>query len=73
MNPRRYIAAFAWISITALTCSLYSSLWLPMLVGAALIALLIRNGDLIENPNAITSQTHATFGQMGERRFAATA
>ncbi len=45
---------------------------LPLLGGAALAALLLRNGDLIEIPATARSRirTRSNFGQMGERRFA---
>ena len=67
INPRYYLKIFAWISIGALTCSIFSNAMLPVLIGAALITLMIRNGDLIE---AGPSPTHANFGQLGDRRFA---
>ncbi len=42
MNPIAYLKGFAWISIVALSCSIFSDFWLPMLVGAAVINLLIK-------------------------------
>lgn len=42
MNPYNYIKAFAWISIVALTCSIFTSYWIPIVVGAVLAALLLR-------------------------------
>jgi len=42
MNPVPYIRTFAWISIIALSCSIFSDFWLPMLIGALVIALLIK-------------------------------
>lgn len=42
MNPYPYIIAFAWISIVALACSIFSSSWIPIVVGAVLAALLLR-------------------------------
>jgi hypothetical protein len=42
MNPIPYIKAFAWISIVALSCSIFSDFWLPMLIGAVVITLLIK-------------------------------
>ncbi len=42
MNPVAYITAFAWIAIVALGCSILSDFWLPMLLGALAITLLIR-------------------------------
>ncbi len=72
INPRHYIKIFAWISIGALTCSIFSNALLPVLISAALIAWLIRNGDLVEDPGVSPShrRTHGNFGRLGERRFA---
>ena len=42
MNPTAYLKGFAWISIVALCCSIFSDFWLPMLIGAALIALIYK-------------------------------
>ena len=42
MNPTSYLRAFAWISIVALSCSVFSDFWLPMLIGAVVITLLIK-------------------------------
>lgn len=42
MNPYNYIKAFAWISIVALCCSIFSDFWLPMLIGAVVITVLVR-------------------------------
>ena len=42
MNPVSYIKGFAWISIVALCCSIFSDFWLPMLVGAFIVTLLVR-------------------------------
>ena len=42
MNPVPWITAFAALSITALTFALVSSFWIPMLVGALTLALLIK-------------------------------
>jgi len=42
MNPKPWIAAFAVLSITALTLALVSNFWIPMLVGAIAVALLIK-------------------------------
>ncbi len=41
MKPFTYIHIFAWIAIVALTCSIFTSYWIPMLVGALVITLLI--------------------------------
>jgi hypothetical protein len=42
MNPVPWITAFAALSITALSFSLVSNFWIPMLVGALTLALLIK-------------------------------
>ena len=42
MNPIPYIKGFAWISIVALACSIFTEFWIPMIVGAVLVTLLIR-------------------------------
>lgn len=42
MTPRFLFLVFAWIAIIALSFSVLSDFWLPMLVGAAVITLLIR-------------------------------
>lgn len=42
MNPYLYIKAFAWISIVALTCSLFASYWIPIAMGAVISALILR-------------------------------
>ena len=42
MNPIAYIKGFAWIAIVALCCSIFSDFWLPMLVGATVITLLVK-------------------------------
>ncbi len=42
MNPDSYIKSFAWISIVALSCSIFSDYWVPMLIGAALVTLFYR-------------------------------
>ena len=42
MNPTLYLKAFAWISIVALCCSIFSDFWLPMLIGAIAITLLVK-------------------------------
>ena len=72
LNPRHYLKIFAWISIGALSALVFSEALLPLLGGAALAALLLRNGDIVEIQNAgpSRSRTRSSFGQMGERRFA---
>ena len=40
MNPKFLFLIFAWISIIALSFSVLSSFWLPMLLGAVLVTLL---------------------------------
>ena len=42
MNPLAYIKTFAWISIVALCCSVFSDFWLPMLIGAVIVTVLVR-------------------------------
>lgn len=42
MNHIAYIKCFAWISIVALCCSIFSDFWLPMLIGAAVVTVLFR-------------------------------
>ncbi len=42
MNPIPYLKAFAWLSIVALSCAIFSDYWLPMLIGAVVITLLIK-------------------------------
>ena len=42
MNPLSYLKTFAWISIVALCCSIFSDFWLPMLIGAVIVTLLVR-------------------------------
>ena len=42
MNYLFYLKVFAWISIVALSCALFSTFWLPMLVGSVMAALLIK-------------------------------
>ncbi len=40
MNPTFLFLIFAWIAIIALSFSVLSDFWLPMLVGAVLVTLL---------------------------------
>jgi hypothetical protein len=42
MNPIPYIKAFAWIAMMALGCSFASDFWAPLLIGAAVLAMLVR-------------------------------
>lgn len=42
MNPTPYLKGFAWIAIVALCCSILTNFWIPMLVGAIALALLIK-------------------------------
>lgn len=42
MNPKFLFLIFAWIAIVALSFSVLSDFWLPMLVGAVVITFLIR-------------------------------
>ncbi len=42
MNYIAYLKVFAWISIVALSCSIFSDFWLPMLLGAVVLTAIIR-------------------------------
>ncbi len=42
MNPIPYLTAFAWLSIVALACSIFSDFWLPMLIGAGVVTLIVK-------------------------------
>jgi hypothetical protein len=42
MNPISYLKGYAWLSIIALSCSIFSDFWLPMLIGAVVLTLLIK-------------------------------
>ena len=42
MNHIAYIKGFAWIAIVALCCSIFSDYWLPMIVGAVVVTLILR-------------------------------
>jgi hypothetical protein len=42
MDPIPYLKGFAWISLVALGCSIFSDYWLPMCLGAVFITLLIK-------------------------------
>ena len=42
MNPKLLFLIFAWIAILALSFSVLSDFWLPMLVGAVILTLLVR-------------------------------
>ena len=42
MNPIPFLKAFAWIAIIALCCSIFSSYWVPMVLGAVVITVLVR-------------------------------
>jgi hypothetical protein len=41
MNPYPYIKSFAFIAIIALTCSIFTSYWIPIVIGAVLAILLL--------------------------------
>ena len=41
MNPYPYLKGFAWIAIVALCCSLFTDFWLPMIVGAVALFLVL--------------------------------
>ena len=42
MNPVAYLKGFAWLSIVALSCSIFSDFWLPMLIGAVVLTLFVK-------------------------------
>ena len=42
LNPIPYLKGFAWLSIVALSCSIFSDFWLPMLIGAVVITVLVK-------------------------------
>lgn len=42
MKPWTLFLIFAWLSITALAMNILSDFWLPMLIGAATVTLLVR-------------------------------
>ena len=42
VKPWTLILIFAWLAITALAMNIISDFWVPMLVGAIIIALLVR-------------------------------
>lgn len=42
MNYIAYLKTFAWISIVALCCLIFSTLWLPMLLGAVMVTVIYR-------------------------------
>ena len=42
VKPWSLILIFAWLAITALAMNIISDFWVPMLVGAIIIALLVR-------------------------------
>jgi len=45
MNPKFLFFVFAWIAIIALSFSVISDFWLPMLLGALLITFLSSYAD----------------------------
>ena len=42
MNPIAYLIAFAWISLTALSLSIVTAYWLPMLLGGLAVAFIVK-------------------------------
>ena len=42
MNPYPYVKGFAWIAIVALSCSIFTSYWVPVVIGAVALTLLLR-------------------------------
>ena len=42
MNPMSLFLIFAWLAIVALSFTILSDFWLPMIIGAVVITLLIK-------------------------------
>jgi len=42
MNPWPLILIFTWLAIAALAMTVLSDFWLPMLIGAVIVAVLVR-------------------------------
>jgi LytS/YehU family sensor histidine kinase len=42
MKPWTLILIFAWLAITALAMNILSDFWLPLLIGAVTVTLLVR-------------------------------
>ncbi len=42
MNSNAYIKGFAWLSLIALSLSIFSTYWLPMLLGAVVAIALFK-------------------------------
>ena len=42
MNPWTLFLIFAWLAIAALAMNIVSDFWLPMLIGAVILTLLVR-------------------------------
>lgn len=42
MNPMTLFLTFAWLAIIALAMTILSDFWVPMLVGAVLVTVLVR-------------------------------
>jgi len=42
MNPMTLFLIFAWLAIVALSFTILSDFWLPMIIGAVVITLLIK-------------------------------
>lgn len=42
MNPILYFKGFSWLALIGLSCSVLSTFWLPMLIGAAVLVVLSR-------------------------------
>lgn len=42
MTPKFLFLIFAWIAITALAMNILSDFWLPMLIGAVAVTMLVR-------------------------------
>lgn len=42
MNATAYLKGFAWIAMVALCCAIVSDFWLPMVIGATVITILVK-------------------------------
>jgi len=42
MNPLPLFLTYAWLAIISLACTILSTFWLPMLIGAVVVTFLAR-------------------------------
>ena len=73
MNSRLYLQGYATIAIVGLSCAILPCTWAHVLIGGAVVVLLLRNDELIQEPIENSTTRRSNFGQMGGRRFAARA